>query len=74
MTADDRGPCEICGANAKRCTFGRPSGPCTCWRGTPCRPMDAARAAFLSGAPIGSPERPAIIGGLPFVAAPRPNR
>jgi hypothetical protein len=31
--------CEVCGNPSDRCRFGHPSGPCSCWRQEPCRPV-----------------------------------
>lgn len=75
--------CETCdrtAPSARRhpCRFER---ACACWYGVPCYPAGAShdammrhkreRAAFLSGAPIGSAERPAMIGGIPFIGRGR---
>lgn len=38
--------CEVCGSTDARCTFGRPSGPCSCWRGVPCRPADSVTVRY----------------------------
>jgi len=39
---DPADECGTCGDTGPRCRFGARSGPCSCWRGVPCRPAVAS--------------------------------
>jgi hypothetical protein len=73
MTTDDRGPCEVCGNNDPRCTFGNPRGLCTCWHGTPCQPApDPARCpgSLQTVLDAAGPATPCPVCRAPIAAVP----